>query len=151
MNVGSKIKEIKSMPQKDRPRVIIVERNARTQLLVVQETAKENGFVDEEQLSVLRSIYAMIPSDFDIRIFVRTSPETCSNRIKQRGRAFEDTFSKEVLQGYHQKMVLSHDTLQRSECRYKAVIDGEQSQSAMKERFVEILKDREGKFNQFEE
>merc|ERR1719150_1404716 len=53
MNVGSKIKEMNSLPPEERPHVVIVERNARNQLLVVQQIAKEHGFVDDEQMDVM--------------------------------------------------------------------------------------------------
>ena len=148
MNVDSKIKEIKNT-NVDRPRIIIVERNARTQILAFQETAKDNGLLDEDQMKVLRTIYAMIAIQFDRRIFINTSTETCMKRIKQRGRGYEDGITKDILQKYHEKMALCHSKLQRSECAYKAMIDGEQTKKKIKDCFMQILKDREGKFNEF--
>ena len=97
----------------------------------------------------------MIAIQFDKRIFIKTSTETCIGRIRGRGRDHEDGaqkgwyIEKKVLQNYHEKMVLCHQTLQRSECGYKAMIDGEQTKDKIKERFMQILKDREGKFNEF--
>merc|ERR1712129_406998 len=142
MNVRSRITEVSNRAD-DKPHTVIVERSADTQMRVFVTRAREQKLIDDMQMDVLTSIYAMIPIPFDKRIFVNTSVETCLKRIQMRGRYYEQSSGKEYSQDLHTRMGRNYQSLHQEQCAYKTVIDGELNPDEMKARLVEIVNDTE--------
>ncbi len=93
----------------------------------------EDGFIHKLEHDVLNSYAFEMGWTPDYFIYIKTNPEECYRRIKERARETEDLIPFEYLQKLHQK----HEALHQSNICPTYEIDGNQDRDEVT---VDILK-----------
>jgi len=85
---------------------VFFERSIRTQQIFI-ETLFNTGDISELDYFILEDLYKLTKDEIKNYkiIYLRTSPETCLHRVKQRGRLEE----KKVSQSYLEMLHIAHD------------------------------------------
>lgn len=97
--------------------VIVFERSVLSDRFCFAENCFETGLMSDIEFEVYKTFHTFLVEEFKMLglngiIYLRTTPETCENRLKKRNRSEEKTVSREYLESLHKK---HEDWLMKSE------------------------------------
>jgi deoxyadenosine/deoxycytidine kinase len=98
---------LQSLDFKQSKPIRVSERSVMTDRHVFMETLKDMGMLTEIEYNAYYAWYDWLKSKFDYIpdaiIYIRSSPETCYNRVHHRNRLSESTITLEYLTTLHEK------------------------------------------------
>jgi deoxyadenosine/deoxycytidine kinase len=102
-------KTIKECPDNS---IIITERSLITDKMVFAKMLYESDKIEDVEYQIYLKWFDCFCNDYPINkiIYIKSTPETCNNRINQRGRAGEEEISLSYLKScndYHDDMIYS--------------------------------------------
>ena len=134
----------------DKPGIRIMERSLQSSFHVFIQNSHEKEEMDELTYDVLKYMYDVfttgamkIMTTPDLIVYIRTSPETCLNRLRMRGREGEQELGLEFLQQLHErheKWLNTEDAEKDVKCQIM-IIDGEQTHEKIEAEAVKAMKE----------
>lgn len=107
--------------------IIISERSLYTDKMVFAKMLYDSGNIEAVNYSIYLKWFDVFANQYPITksIYIKTNPEVCLSRIKQRGRAAETNIKLEYLESchdYHEKMMNTASS--SCPCNEQLVLDG---------------------------
>ncbi len=105
--IFTRIKKLQEAMQRFPDKLKISERSILADKYVFSELMKDNGYMDESEHEVFKSLYSsfesMTSEEKTKIIYLRCSPQKCFERTKQRMRSEENAIPLEYLEKIHIK------------------------------------------------
>lgn len=124
INLNRSIKNALKDNSDDKPIIIITERSLHTDCHVFAELLKKQGKIEDVCFQIYMQLYNEYHSNFpvDTIIYINTTPEICSERIKKRSRLGEEVIPLDYLIQCHEE----HNTFvyEKMNVVNKIIIDG---------------------------
>ena len=123
------------VPKEDKEKILIIERSPQTTQMIFGQQLYEDGHIhimEHELLNRYAFEMGWIP---DIFIYIKTEPEVCHQRVKERSRETENLIPLEYLKKLHDK----HESLHQSTAKYTYFVDGNRDKDDVTRDIILIL------------
>ena len=123
--------EIELLSRTENFNLFILERSAYSALHVFTKIALLNNVITQNEYGELNNLFELSKLKDTIILFINTSPTVCYERIKNRGRNFEQNINLHYLQQIHNM----YDT-----CIFQYIIKGTGDTEQIYKKFIDIVK-----------
>lgn len=101
--------QLQKMGKKD---TIIIERSPISNIMIFGQMLYDDKIIGEAEFSILKYMVNGLMMPVDKIVYLRSTPDECMERIKERNREGEEDISSAYLQNIHDKHEIWLDTLQ---------------------------------------